>query len=453
MRTGLARAPRAAGRGVVRTGRGVATVGRWASAPARFAFRFLTRSPETTLFVLAAILFVIAWATLSLTHDVTVSLRPVVALVETAPLLLARIRPMAGWAISIGGAIGFALADMALPGWQMPWPVVHFLVLLTMVAAVALRARWQEVAGAVGGTAVVFGLLLPEELRPWAIGQALLAGVALLVRWLVLSRRQLAIETVSTQEERARRAVLEERSMIARELHDVVAHHMSLIVVQAQSAPYRLDEVGDDAKAEFTSIEQSARAALNEVRAVLGVLRTESHEVASAPVPGGADLVALLESSRAAGLPLTWGELPPTLASVPPGVGLAAYRILQESLANASRHAPGAAVRAQVSLDAKGLSLSVENSVAPRLPGPGRETGGGSGLLGARTRAESAGGTLAAGPTPTRGFRVEAVLPATVTDPGDADDDSGSGNDADPASNPGGAVEASATTASDTQGQ
>ncbi len=448
-------------------------MGRWATAPARFVFRFLTRSPETALFVLAAILFVIAWATLSLTHDVTVSLRPVVALVETAPLLLARIRPMAGWAISIGGAIGFALADMTLPGWPMPWPVVHFLVLLALVAAVALRARWQDIAAAVGGTAVVFGLLLPEELRPWAIGQALVAGVALLVRWLVLSRRQLAIETVSTQEERARRAVLEERSMIARELHDVVAHHMSLIVVQAQSAPYRLGEVGDEAKAEFTSIEQSARAALNEVRAVLGVLRTESQEVASAPVPGGADLAALLESSRSAGLPLTWADLPPALGSVPPGVGLAAYRILQESLANASRHAPGAAVRAEVTLDAKRLTLSVENSVAPRPPGPGSETGGGSGLLGARTRAETAGGTLSAGPTSSGGFRVEAILPGTASntgDPSDTDDpgiagdassdsesatQSATDSDTDTGTGVGTetAVEASAATAPDTRGQ
>ena len=163
---------------------------------------------------------------------------------------------------------------------------------------------------AVGATAVVFGLLLPSELRPWALGQALLAGVAVLVRWLIVSRRQLAIETVSTQEERARRAVVEERSMIARELHDVVAHHMSLIVVQSQSAPYRLADVGDEARAEFASIEQSARAALNEVRGVLGVLRSESHEMAAAPVPGGRDLAALLESSRNAGLPLSWDPLP-----------------------------------------------------------------------------------------------------------------------------------------------
>jgi signal transduction histidine kinase len=397
----------------------VGAIARWLRRGAAAVGRRLTRSPEATLGVLASILFVIAWATLALTHDVTVSMRPVVALVETAPLLLARVRPLAGWAVSIGGAVGFSLIDVTNPDWRMPWPVVHFLVLLALVAAVALRARWEEVAGAVGGTAVVFALLLPDDLKAWAIGQAVVAGVALLVRWLIASRRQLAIETVSTQEERARRAVLEERSMIARELHDVVAHHMSLIVVQSQSAPFRLGSVTDDVRAEFTSIEQSARAALNEVRAVLGVLRSESHEVPSAPVPGGGDLVGLLESSRAAGLPITWSALPSAVATVPAGVGLAAYRILQESLANASRHAPGAAVRAAVTLDAGDLAVLVENTAPPRPTWPAGESGGGSGLVGARTRAQTAGGTLAAGPTASGGFRVEAHLPVSVAgDPG-----------------------------------
>jgi signal transduction histidine kinase len=380
-----------------------------------FVARWVTRSPEVTLGAVAAVLFVIAWSTLSLTHDVTVSMRPVVALVETAPLVLARLRPLAGWAINVGGAIGFALVDVAHPDWPMPWPVVHFLVLLALVAAVALRGRWEEVVGAVGATAVVLVLLLPSDLRPWALGQALLAGVALLVRWLVASRRQLAIETVSTQEERARRAVLEERSMIARELHDVVAHHMSLIVVQSQSAPFRLGAVDEDVKAEFTSIEQSARAALNEVRSVLGVLRSEAHEVASAPVPGGGDLQSLLESSRAAGLPLAWKALPPAVATVPAGVGLAAYRILQESLANASRHARGAAVHVEVTLDERGLGLVVENT-APARPGGLMESGGGSGLVGALTRAQTAGGTLSARPTASGGFRVEAMLPVPGAD-------------------------------------
>ena len=411
MRRALLRAPGAAGRGLVRSGRGVGRLGRATLRPIGWVSGLLTRSPEVTLALLALVLFVVAWSTLSITHDVQVTIQPVVALVEVAPLVLARLRPFVGWATSLAVVLGFAAAGVAHPDWPMPWPVVSFLVLLALVAAVGLRGRWQEVVATVAVTGAALAALLPDELRAWGLAQALVAGVAVLVRWLVVSRRQLARETETTQEERARRAVLEERSMIARELHDVVAHHMSLIVVQSQSAPYRLAGVDEDARAEFASIEQSARAALDEVRSVLGVLRSESHEAASAPVPGATDLHALLESGRAAGLPLTWAALPADLAEVPTGAGLAAYRILQESLANAARHAPGAAVAVSVTREDQDLVLAVENTAPPR-PSEAVESGGGSGLLGARTRAETAGGTLAAGPTPDGGFRVEARLPA-----------------------------------------
>lgn len=425
------RLPRAAGRGVLRTGRGVLWTGRGVGRLGRAALRpvgwvagLLTRSPDLTLALLAAVLFVIAWSTLSITHRVQVSVQPVIALVEVAPLLLARVRPFAGWAIGLAVGVGFAVVDVAYPDSPMPWPVVSFLVLLALLAAVGLRARWPEVVATVVVTGAAFGVLLPESLRGWALGQAVVVGVAVLVRWLVVSRRQLARETESTQEERARRAVLEERSMIARELHDVVAHHMSLIVVQSQSAPYRLAHVDDDARAEFASIERSARAALDEVRSVLGVLRSESHEVVSAPVPGAADLLSLLESSRAAGLPVTWSPVPGGLAGVPTGAGLAAYRILQESLANAARHAPGAGVSVEVSVQDGWLLLAVESEAAPRAS-DAVESGGGSGLLGARTRAETVGGSLTAGPTPGGGFRVEARLPAVASDPAPAPVDAG----------------------------
>ena len=289
--------------------------------------------------------------------------------------------------------------DMTLPGWPMPWPVVHFLVLLALVAAVALRARWEEVVGAVGGDGgACSACCCPTTCGPWAIGQALLAGVALLVRWLVISRRQLAIETVSTQEERARRAVLEERSMIARELHDVVAHHMSLIVVQSQSAPYRLGGRGRR-RAGRVHLDRAVgpgraqRGPRRARRAALGVARGRVR--AASPV--ARDLAALLESSRAAGLPLTWAPLPAAVATLPPGVGLAAYRILQESLANASRHAPGAAVRADGRRwTTAACRWSVENTAAPRPPGPAARVRRGqrpaSALARGRAAADAAGG-------------------------------------------------------------
>lgn len=367
---------------------------------------------QAILVLVTLVLFAIAWPTLSLTHEVETSLLPVVAALEVAPLLLVRYRPFLGWAASVSVALVVLLTIDTLPGTSLPWSVVHFLVILALVIGVALQGRATEIAITAAGTALLFGLFMPEGLRGWAFAQLSFIVVALLVRWLALSRRQLVRESRVTEDERERRAAAEERTLIARELHDIVAHHMSLIVVQAQSAPYRL-EVSDEAREEFSAIEASARSALDEVRSVLGVLRRTDQQKETAPVPGAADVVALMESARAAGLVLTWHADRPALGGVPPGPGLAAYRIVQESLANASRHAPGAAVRVDVAVIDGGLQVTVDNGPAtvPDLIVTGRS--GGSGLIGMRTRAESADGTFRAGPTTDGGFSVHARIPLT----------------------------------------
>lgn len=406
---------RGLGRGVRRTGRALAAPARVVLVPAA---RVLAANADLAVAVVAVVLFVIAWPTLSLTHDVTPSLQPVIAAAEVAPLLLARVRGFLAWGLAVVVAFGFWVAGTAHADWPMPWPVIQFLVLLALVVVVCLRERWEAVLCTIGGTAVLFALALPPDLKAWAFGQAVLAVMALLVRWLVLSRRELARETEASELERARRAVLEERSLIARELHDIVAHHMSLIVVQAQSAPYRLPDVGDDVREEFASIERSARAALNEVRGVLGVLRAEDQERLGAPVPGGSDVERLLDASRSAGLELSWDPLPSALGEVPAALGLAAYRILQESLANASRHAPGARTHASVRLADGSLQVAVVNGPPPGAGRPPHESGGGSGILGMRTRAESVGGSLDAGPTPDGGWQVSALLPLGAADAG-----------------------------------
>src|SRR5690606_34464969 len=135
---------------------------------------------------------------------------------------------------------------------------------------------------------------MPDDLKAWAVGQALVMGVALLIRWLVISRRQIAVQQDEVETERARRAVVEERGRIARELHDVVAHHMSMIVVQAQSAPLRHGVDDPKVVAEFQAIEGTARQALTEVRSVLGVLRDEHGPVETAPQPDLAQLPSLV---------------------------------------------------------------------------------------------------------------------------------------------------------------
>src|SRR5262249_49097880 len=169
-----------------------------------------------------------------------------------------------------------------------------------------------------------------------------------------------------TELERARRAVLEERARIARELHDVVAHHLSLIAVRAETAPYRLTGLPESAQAEFGSLSGVAREALAEMRRLLGVLRHDE-PADRAPPPGLADLPALVETARQAGLSVQL-SVPSALDHVPAGVGVCAYRIVQESLSNASQHAPGAAVTVSVDRESGMILLHVAN-------GPGGTAG------------------------------------------------------------------------------
>ena len=272
----------------------------------------------------------------------------------------------------------------------------------------------------------------PAVNTAWICG---LAAVLHLVGYWRRDRRALAAQTQRAREQsqrareqRERNAVLEERARIAREMHDVVAHHMSMIAVQAETAPYRLPDLPAPAQQEFAALSGAAREALTEMRRLLGVLRSDSSTggVALAPQPGLQDIPALVETARRAGAQVTL-DMPDQESPLPPGAGLAAYRIVQESLSNAGRHAPGAAVRVSVGRDSNSEShsdgdgdgdairVTVENdpSEAPPAAGTGAGQGqAGHGLAGMRERATLLGGTLAAGPTSDGGFAVRTVLPA-----------------------------------------
>jgi len=226
----------------------------------------------------------------------------------------------------------------------------------------------------------------------------------------LLDRPRTPPETLS----RARRIALEERTRIARELHDVVAHHMSLMAIRAESAPHRLAALPDPVRAEFGALSGSAREALADMRRLLGVLRSDQ-PTGRAPQPGLPDLPGLIDSARQAGMAV---ELiaPPALDRVPPGTGVCAYRIVQEALSNAGRHAAGTPVTVSVRHDAGTVTLQVTNGpgvpAGPRANGPrANGHGPGHGLAGMRERAELLGGSLSAGPTPDGGFAVSAVLP------------------------------------------
>ncbi|MFF0467734.1 sensor histidine kinase [Micromonospora zamorensis] len=330
------------------------------------------------------------------------------AAMTVAPLLALPRRPLLAWRLTVLALLICtfnAPADQAWP-WTPPLALGSIAVLAVVVARVDRPVLVWVVAIS---TVPVLGLVDPDNRVPVLLLLGALAIVGDLIRRNRLSRHALAAQTEQSEREQERRAVLEERTRIAREMHDVVAHHMSLIAVQAETAPYRLTDVPAPAAAEFVAIAASARDALTDMRRLLGVLRSESSGPQTAPQPDLADLDAMVDAARRAGLPVTLDAGPVHDGQVPAPVGLAAYRIVQEGLANAARHAVGAAVRVTVRAGRSGLEVRVENSPADARPTA--DGGPGHGLTGMRERATSLGGTFTAGPLPDGGYAVAAELP------------------------------------------
>lgn len=220
--------------------------------------------------------------------------------------------------------------------------------------------------------------------------------------------RERAERAERTREEEARRRVAEERLRIARDLHDVVAHHIALVNVQAGVAAHVMDKRPDQAKEALAHVREASRSALNELRATVGLLRQSGDpEAPTEPAPGLAHLEGLLDTFRNAGLPVEYvsdGDV-----ELPATVDLAAYRIIQEALTNSQKHAGGGA-RAEVSVVRVGPT--VEITVLDDGEGTAEPTqGGGHGLLGMRERVTALGGSLTAAPRYGGGFRTQAILP------------------------------------------
>ena len=279
--------------------------------------------------------------------------------------------------------------------------------------AVTVRCKPRIVAAA--AIATIVGAAFLDW--PTAAAAFFLTAVPLLLGTLVrmwrASERQLA-----EQERRhsGERALLEERQRIARELHDVVAHHMSVIAIQAEAAPYKTADPPAELVQSFGEIRASALTGLAELRRVLGVLRTGGPD--TAPQPGLADLDGLLDSARSGGVTVTVTSSGDP-APLPDGVDLSAYRILQEALSNAMRHAPGSQVSVRVAYLPDCLVLEVRNDRGQPAAGP-RLAGGGHGIVGMRERAAMLGGSLRAGPGADDGFLVTAILPVRPARDGDA---------------------------------
>jgi len=244
-------------------------------------------------------------------------------------------------------------------------------------------------------------------------------------------RRERAQEAWRVRREEAERRASEERLQIAQELHDVLAHNISLISVQAGVGLHLIDEHPDQARAALTAIKEASKEALGELRSVLDVLRRDGDAAPLVPAPRlAADLDGLVARAASAGVAvrveITGDERP-----LPPGVDRAAFRIAQEALTNVARHASGAAATVLVDYGDDAITVQVDDDGGASRNGPGTGPGSGSGggsgsgsgggsgrgLTGMRERAAALGGRLDAGPRPGGGFRVRAWLPLSSWTP------------------------------------
>ena len=210
------------------------------------------------------------------------------------------------------------------------------------------------------------------------------------------------------REERTRRAIVEERERIARELHDIVTHHVSVIVIQAGGGSRAIDRRPDEARTAFDVIARTGRQALSDMRRMLGILG-ERERAGNDPMPGLDSLDALLDEVRAAGLPVelaVHGEARP----LDPGLELSAYRIIQEGLTNSLKYARGGHAQVTVQYGPAGLDIAIDDERGPGAAPTVEAAHEGRGLVGMRERVAMFRGTFAAQPTPT-GFRVTAHLP------------------------------------------
>ncbi|MFE9094407.1 sensor histidine kinase [Streptomyces sp. NPDC007264] len=335
-----------------------------------------------------------------------------------AALVLRRRAPLTVLAVTAS----LSLVELVADDPRAPVAMSAVIALYTVASTTDRPTTWR--VGLLTMTVLTGAAMLDGPL-PWYAqenlglfawtGMAAAAGDAVRSRRAFVDAiRERAERAERTREEEARRRVAEERLRIARDLHDVVAHHIALVNVQAGVAAHVMDRRPDQAKEALAHVREASRSALNELRATVGLLRQSGDpEAPTEPAPGLARLDELADTFRNAGLPVEVARADHG-ATLPAAVDLAAYRVVQEALTNVQKHA-GHAAKAEVSVVRVGPN--VEITVLD--DGTGEDTGqrgddeghGGHGLLGMRERVTALGGALTAGPRYGGGFRVHAILP------------------------------------------
>jgi signal transduction histidine kinase len=385
------------------------------SAPRRFRGPF-ARWPRAADGVLATVVFL---GTVFVTDGPGDSLvtRPIgdvpipallVFAVASAALYWRRRAPLAVLAVVLvawASTIGSGYADLGGVA----------IIALYSAGRYAANDRWAYL----GVGAAIFVVTLDNLADPAPWGEAVFGAVVMFVAWYVgrrLSMRQeRAAQLLREQAAEARRIVIEERARIARELHDVVAHRVSLMTVQAGAAKAVAAQDPEGALRAMGAVEEAGRQALEELRHLLGILRPETDPDGLGPQPGLADLPRLVEQIRRAGLDVSLAT-DGVAAELPARVDLFAYRIVQEALTNVLKHAcPGAHSQVRLGSDSSGIVIEVldDGRGATVLPGLDPDDAGarGHGIVGMRERARLLGGTLDARPRPGGGFSVVAHLP------------------------------------------
>ena len=341
----------------------------------------------------------------------------VLLLFVTLPLAVRRRAPAAALLTAVGALVLVAL----LVSHGRGIPVEVFLALL--LAFYSVGAHCDDVRSPLVGAIAVAAIAAADLARPGtfsASGTRPGAWLAFAIAWLVgrdLRRRRLRVADLEDRaaqlererEEKAQLAVAEERSRIARELHDMIAHAVSVIVVQAQAGPHLMDDP-PRLLGVFHAIESSGRDALVELRRLLGILRSEDEQLAIGPQPGLGSLQSLVEQMRTSGLPVGL-RIEGEPVQLPAGIDLSAYRIVQEALTNVLKHAGPARARVVVRYSGRELELEIADD------GRGSATvrDAGHGLVGMRERVALYGGDFDAGTRNGGGFVVRARLPLATT--------------------------------------
>ncbi|MFF1874659.1 sensor histidine kinase [Kitasatospora herbaricolor] len=328
------------------------------------------------------------------------------------------------WPVQVAAAtVLIGVVEFVLVPVDGPPPGAVGFALYAVATRTDRRTAWRTGTCAAAALTVAGLVSRPGvEQLPQNLGLIAWTSLSVAVGDAVRSRRELLASAMEraeraerTREEEARRRVTEERMRIARELHDVVAHHITLVNAQAGVAHHLMRTDPEHAYQALERIRDTSRAALDELRATVGLLRNSGEQAAPRePAPGLAGLDDLLEAFRHSGLPVRLERVGPVV-DLPPITDLTAYRIIQEALTNTHKHAGPVGARVRLEFGTDTLRLTVEDdgrvpaAGPPLAAGPGAGTG--HGMIGMHERARAAGGTLAAGPRPGGGFRIHAELP------------------------------------------